>query len=161
MVERPTRRERAAALLSDADIDGILSQEVEPRCDICSEPEDHEVGMIENDWNGETGCHLSCEARRDEPNDDEPGRDTKGAPVDVYAVAVGNAFDGMKIYGPFLEGSDEALLWVEGEGLDADWHIVLLTSPEEEIFDRQATSPVGEGYDSPAGAGSDVEAERG
>jgi hypothetical protein len=33
----------------------------EPRCDICGEPEDHEPGMIEYDWNGETGNHQSCE----------------------------------------------------------------------------------------------------
>jgi hypothetical protein len=35
--------------------------DMEPTCDICGEPEDHEDGR-ENDWNGETGNHLSCEA---------------------------------------------------------------------------------------------------
>lgn len=37
--------------------------EIEPTCDICGEPEDHEIGLIEYDWNGETGNHLSCERR--------------------------------------------------------------------------------------------------
>jgi len=32
--------------------------ETVPTCDICGE-EDPEGGF---DWNGETGCHLSCEA---------------------------------------------------------------------------------------------------
>lgn len=46
-------------------LNAVLGIEVEPRCDICGEPEDHDVGMIPNDWNGETGNHLSCE--RDNP----------------------------------------------------------------------------------------------
>lgn len=40
-----------------------MGDEPEPTCDICGEPEDHEVGWFEYDWNGETGNHLSCEAR--------------------------------------------------------------------------------------------------
>jgi hypothetical protein len=33
-----------------------------PSCDICEMPEDQEMdGRTENDWNGDTGCHLSCE----------------------------------------------------------------------------------------------------
>lgn len=35
--------------------------ESEPRCDLCGCTEDHEPGLIEYDWNGETGNHLSCE----------------------------------------------------------------------------------------------------
>lgn len=31
-------------------------------CDICGKPEDHTVGLIEYNWNGDTGNHLSCEA---------------------------------------------------------------------------------------------------
>lgn len=37
-------------------------EEVQPRCDICDEPEDNENGFVVNDWNGETGNHLSCES---------------------------------------------------------------------------------------------------
>jgi hypothetical protein len=45
--------------------DGPLDyHECTPTCDICDEPEDHEVGLIEYDWNGETGNHLSCEDRQ-------------------------------------------------------------------------------------------------
>ena len=33
-----------------------------PICDICDEPEDQDpTNGRENNWNGETGCHLSCE----------------------------------------------------------------------------------------------------
>lgn len=35
-----------------------LIAEVEPRCDICGEPD----GEGEADWNGETGNHATCEA---------------------------------------------------------------------------------------------------
>lgn len=38
-------------------------EEVEPRCDLCGEPEDHEIGFFGYDWNGETGNHLSCEQK--------------------------------------------------------------------------------------------------
>ena len=34
-----------------------------PTCDICNEPEWHGQGEG-SDWNGETGCHLSCEKQR-------------------------------------------------------------------------------------------------
>jgi hypothetical protein len=39
----------------------VTSVEVTPRCDICDQPEDHTPGFIENNWNGETGNHISCE----------------------------------------------------------------------------------------------------
>jgi hypothetical protein len=35
-------------------------EDVEVTCDLCGEPQhDGEAG---EDWNGETGCHFSCEA---------------------------------------------------------------------------------------------------
>lgn len=41
----------------------ILADEAEaiPTCDICGDPEDQRIGPFENDWNGETGNHKSCE----------------------------------------------------------------------------------------------------
>ena len=36
----------------------------QPICDICDQPQDCGRGgcdMHTGDWNGETGCHLSCE----------------------------------------------------------------------------------------------------
>jgi len=42
---------------------GGPSIEVVPRCDICNRREDHEDGG-ENDWNGETGNHISCEQKQ-------------------------------------------------------------------------------------------------
>ena len=39
----------------------MTTEDIEPTCDLCGEPEDHEPGMIEYDWNGETGNHQSCE----------------------------------------------------------------------------------------------------
>lgn len=34
-----------------------------PTCDHCNEPEDQDpTNGRENDWNGDTGCHVSCEA---------------------------------------------------------------------------------------------------
>jgi hypothetical protein len=50
----------AARLLTDTDIDGILS-EGPPICDICGEFEDQDANGREYNWNGETGNHLSCE----------------------------------------------------------------------------------------------------
>lgn len=35
--------------------------EREPTCDICGEPQDAGDGW--EDWNGETGCHETCEAQ--------------------------------------------------------------------------------------------------
>lgn len=58
---KPTRREMAARLLTDTDIDGILA-EGPPICDICGEFEDQDpTNGREYNWNGETGNHLSCE----------------------------------------------------------------------------------------------------
>lgn len=42
--------------------DGLYDEPIEPTCDICGKPENQEMdGGAENDWNGDTGCHLSCE----------------------------------------------------------------------------------------------------
>lgn len=46
-------------------------EEVEPTCDICSLNES-DGGMWPGDWNGETGCHQSCEEARDEFPEPEP-----------------------------------------------------------------------------------------
>jgi len=60
----PTRRELAASLLTDTDIDGILA-DGPPICDICGHFEDQDpTNGREYDWNGETGNHLSCEVAR-------------------------------------------------------------------------------------------------
>ncbi len=40
----------------------VWDDEVEPKCDICGEPQDI-PDWARLDWNGETGCHLSCENR--------------------------------------------------------------------------------------------------
>jgi hypothetical protein len=40
--------------------------EVEPRCDICEEPEwcgKDMCPVCSNNWNGETGNHISCEEK--------------------------------------------------------------------------------------------------
>lgn len=37
-----------------------LREEGWPFCDYCDEPMSDGDGEL-NDWNGETGCHLSCE----------------------------------------------------------------------------------------------------
>jgi hypothetical protein len=43
------------------EVDAIVS---EPRCDICGQPEDQDpTNGREYNWNGETGNHLSCEAK--------------------------------------------------------------------------------------------------
>lgn len=39
-------------------------QDPQPTCDICEEPQHFEDGP--DDWNGETGCHLSCEEQQKE-----------------------------------------------------------------------------------------------
>lgn len=40
-------------------------EEVTPRCDICGLSEEEVAGVFaDGNWNGETGCHLSCEARQ-------------------------------------------------------------------------------------------------
>lgn len=58
---RPTRRDLAARLLTETDIDGILD-DAPPICDICGEFEDQDpTNGREYNWNGETGNHLSCE----------------------------------------------------------------------------------------------------
>jgi hypothetical protein len=45
----------------------------EPTCDICDEPmddpEDPEPWL---NWNGETGCHLTCEERQVDEEDERP-----------------------------------------------------------------------------------------
>jgi hypothetical protein len=38
-----------------------LREEGWPFCDYCGDPMDDSMDGEENDWNGETGCHLSCE----------------------------------------------------------------------------------------------------
>jgi len=47
---------------------------------------------------------------------------------DAVAVAVGNAFDGVSLYGPFATHED-ALPFAENQ--EADWHICKLLSEEE------------------------------
>lgn len=60
-MNKPTRRELAASLLTDIEIDGILA-DAPPICDLCGEFEDQDpTNGREYDWNGETGCHKSCE----------------------------------------------------------------------------------------------------
>lgn len=39
-----------------------------PYCDICDEPWD--IAGDPSDWNGETGCHISCEERQVDEEDD-------------------------------------------------------------------------------------------
>lgn len=43
----------------------------EPTCDICDEPWATSYEDAD-DWNGETGCHLTCEERQKDEEDDEP-----------------------------------------------------------------------------------------
>ena len=39
-----------------------MTDEVTPTCDICGRPEDQDpTNGREYDWNGETGCHQTCE----------------------------------------------------------------------------------------------------
>jgi hypothetical protein len=45
-----------------------------------------------------------------------------------YIVAVGNAFDGVSLYGPF-ESFEDAEPFAQNQ--DADWHIVKLLSEED------------------------------
>jgi len=40
-----------------------------PKCDICTEPMDDAMDGSENDWNGDTGNHLSCERFQKRHND--------------------------------------------------------------------------------------------
>lgn len=42
----------------------------EPICDICDERWDY-TSEYGEDWNGESGCHFTCEEQRDEETDDE------------------------------------------------------------------------------------------
>lgn len=44
-----------------------------------------------------------------------------------YVVAVGNAFDGVKLYGPF-DNADEASNWADANVVE-EWNIVDLTDP--------------------------------
>jgi hypothetical protein len=61
--------ERIAAALDAKDIpthsydDEAGYDEVQPRCDICRNPQ----WLEGDDWNGDTGNHLSCEAAEPEP----------------------------------------------------------------------------------------------
>lgn len=44
----------------------IDEDDIEPTCDICGEPQDCGRDLCEmhaDDWNGDTGNHLSCEQR--------------------------------------------------------------------------------------------------
>lgn len=53
-----------------------LKAEDWPFCDICDEPMDDSPDGTPNDWNGETGNHLFCEATHVSGNEcrcDEPG----------------------------------------------------------------------------------------
>ena len=60
-MSKPTRRELAASLLTDIEIDGILA-DAPPICDLCGEFEDQDpTNGREYDWNGETGNHATCE----------------------------------------------------------------------------------------------------
>jgi hypothetical protein len=47
-----------------------------------------------------------------------------------YVVAVGNAFDGLTLYGPFND-EGEALRFAEDEISAAEWNVVLLNEPAE------------------------------
>lgn len=51
--------QRALAESEPPDIEA-LREEGWPICDICDEPMSDTPGEL-NDWNGETGNHLSCE----------------------------------------------------------------------------------------------------
>lgn len=41
----------------------------------------------------------------------------------MYVVAIGNAFDGLSVHGPF-ESSEEAQEWAQG--YHDEWHVLLL-----------------------------------
>jgi hypothetical protein len=41
-------------------------------------------------------------------------------------VAVGNAFDGINLFGPF-EDSEVAIAWAEHEHLEGEWNVVDLS----------------------------------
>ena len=45
-----------------------------------------------------------------------------------YAVAVGDAFDGINLYGPFEDG-EEATIWA-GDTIKESWNVVELQEPE-------------------------------
>ena len=49
-------------------------QDPEPRCDICDEPQYTDCGCGPGcsctEWNGETGCHVVCEERQLDEEDD-------------------------------------------------------------------------------------------
>lgn len=41
-----------------------MTDDTEPTCDICEQPADDHMGdRPTEDWNHDTGCHRSCEAR--------------------------------------------------------------------------------------------------
>ena len=52
-------------------------QDPTPTCDICEEPQhlDCDRSDCEDDWNGETGCHETCEERQKEDENDDNATD--------------------------------------------------------------------------------------
>lgn len=49
-----------------AERDYFDPRDPEPVCDICDEPQFHldRPEDSDSDWNGETGCHITCEERQ-------------------------------------------------------------------------------------------------
>jgi len=46
----------------------------------------------------------------------------------MFAVAVGNPFDGISLFGPFSTGGD-ADKWAEGQHLQDNWWIININHP--------------------------------
>lgn len=53
--------------VTSSPFDDEEDEEVEPVCDICDWPADcgvQDCHLHGGDWNGETGCHVTCEERQ-------------------------------------------------------------------------------------------------